>query len=247
MLSISTVAAVAGIILLAAVVQRAVGFGSALLAVPLMTFVIPTKSAVVIAFLIGTATSAWLFLHFWSQVEWRTTRRLGVGTIMGAPVGVVILSVVSAVALRLTLGVAVCVAAAWIIVSSRRSNRPVAPHAARTIVIGAASGVLSTSLATNGPPLVYELRRTGFADDRFRATISAAFMISDFIGLPLLAAAGLISTSDITLAALALPPCVVGISLGAWLSARMQTSHFIRAADLLLLATGAVTIAKAIS
>jgi uncharacterized membrane protein YfcA len=110
-----------------------------------------------------------------------------------------------------------------------------------------AHGILSTSLATNGPPLVYEPRRNGFTDDRFRATISAAFMISDVIGLPLLATAGLISTTDIAVAAVSLVPCIIGISLGSWLSARMQTPHFIQAADLLLLATGAVTLAKAVS
>lgn len=247
MLTPGTIAAVSGIVLLAALVQRAVGFGSALLAVPLMTFVVPTKSAVVISFLIGTSTSAWVSLHLASHVEWRTTRRLGLGTMVGAPVGVVILSVISAGVLRLTLGFAVCMAAAWIIVSSRRSNRPVAPHAPRTIAMGVASGVLSTSLATNGPPLVYELRRTGFTDDRFRATISVAFTISDVIGLPLLAVAGLISTSDIALAAAALVPGVVGVRLGSWVSGRMQTHHFIRAVDLLLLATGAVTVAKAVS
>jgi hypothetical protein len=35
----------------ASAVQRAVGFGFALFAVPLMAFVVPTKSAVVIVFL----------------------------------------------------------------------------------------------------------------------------------------------------------------------------------------------------
>lgn len=247
MLTLDTVAAVSGVILVAAALQRTVGFGGALLAVPLMTFVVPTKSAVVIAFLIGTVTSTWLLLRLWSQVEWRTTRLLGVGTIVGAPLGVVILSVVSAVALRLSLGVVVCIAAAWIILSSRWSDRPAAPNSFRTIAMGVASGVLSTSLATNGPPLVYELRRTGFADNRFRATISAAFMISELIGLPLLAAAGLITRFDIALTGTSLVASVIGIALGSWISERMQTVHFIWAADLLLLATGAITIARAVS
>jgi hypothetical protein len=246
MLTLGTVAAVSGIVLMAAAIQRIVGFGDALLAVPLMTFVVPTKSAVVIAFLTGTVAIAWLSVRFLPQIEWRTTRLLGAGTIVGAPPGVVILSVVSAVALRLTLGVVVCITAVWIIVSSRRSDRPAAANASRTIAMGVASGVLSTSLATNGPPLVYELRRTGFADDRFRATISAAFMISNAIGLPLLAVAGQISVFDIKLAAASLVACVIGITLGSWVSGRMQTTHFVWAADLLLLATGAVTIAKVV-
>jgi hypothetical protein len=247
MLTFGTLMAVSAIVLVAAVLQRVVGFGDALLAVPLMTFVIPTKSAVVVALLMGTVTSAWLLFRCWDQVDWPTTRLFGAGIAIGAPMGVVILSVISALALRIALGVIVCIAAAWIIVSSAWLNRRGAPRPYRTLAMGLASGILSTSVATSGPPLVYELRRMGLVDDRFRGTISAGFMISGAIGLPLLAVTGLISVSDLGLAATSLASCVIGISLGSWIAARLQTIHFVWAADLLLLATGAVTIAKAIS
>ena len=112
--------------------------------------------------------------------------------------------------------------------------------------MGFASGVINTSLATNGPPLVYELRRTGFHDDRFRATISAVFLLSNLIGLPLLALAGLISAFDLGLAASSLVPCVAGIVVGSRISSRMEPSHFAWAVDILLMVTGLLTISKAI-
>lgn len=247
MLTVGTIAAVSVIALVAATLQRAMGFGNALLVVPLMAFVVPTKSAVVIAFLNGLVITGWILYHYWAEVDWPTTRLLGGGTVVGAPVGVIILSVVSAMALRLTLGIVTCVAAVWIIVSSRWLNRPTTRYAPRTIAMGVVSGVLSTSLATNGPPLVYELRQSGFKDDRFRATISAAFMISNVIGLPLLVLAGLVSAFDMALAAISLVACILGTTFGSWISARMETSQFIWAADLLLLATGAITISRVIS
>lgn len=247
MLTLATVLVVSGIVLVATVMQRVVGFGDALLAVPLMTLVIPAKSAVVVALLMGTVTTAWLLFRCWAHVEWRTTRLFGAGIAAGAPMGVVILSLISAVMLRVTVGVVVCIAAAWIIISSRWLNRFGAPRTSRTLALGLASGILSTSVATSGPPLVYELRRMGFVDDRFRGTISGAFMISGAVGLPLLAVAGLISAPDLGLAGASLAACAVGIYLGSWICGRMQTVHFVWVADLLLLATGAVTIAKAIS
>ena len=99
MITIGTVVAVAGIIFAAAALQRAVGFGFALLAVPLLAFVVPTKSAVVIVFLNGTVTCAWLAIRLRRYTEWTITRRLGVGAVAGAPVGVIILSVTSAATL----------------------------------------------------------------------------------------------------------------------------------------------------
>lgn len=123
---------------------------------------------------------------------------------------------------------------------------PVIPHRTTTFAMGFVSGVINMSLATNGPPLVYELRRTGLHGDKFRATISAVFLLSNLIGLPLLALAGLITAFDLALAASSLVPCMVGVTLGSRISGRMEPFHFALAVDLLLLATGLLTISRAI-
>lgn len=210
-----------------------------------MAFVVPTKSAVVTVFLMGSVTSVWLAAHLLHRIEWRTTRRLGAGAFVGAPVGVVILSLVAPMTLRLILGVTTSVAAVWIIVASRRGDaRPVEHKRSTTVALGAASGVLNTSLATSGPPLVYELRRTGFHGDRFRATISAVFVISNLIGLPLLVLAGLVTSYDLKLVAASILPCVAGFVVGGRMGDRLSPARFAWAVDLLLLATGLVTIAK---
>lgn len=266
--SFGVVAALSAIVLAATVVQRAVGFGFALFAVPLTTFVLPTKSAVVVVFLIGSITSVWVAARLWSWVDWRSTRRLGAGVVVGAPVGVVVLAVTTAGTLRLLVGLATCAAAVWILVSSRlpgiettsaeatraeatraevTNTGSIGPGRTSTFAIGMASGIINTSLATGGPPLVYELRRTGFSDDRFRATLSAIFVVSNVVGLPLLATSGLITGIDVALAATTLLPCVVGIAIGGWVSTKMEPAHFVWSVDLLLLATGALTIVNALS
>jgi uncharacterized protein len=245
--TIGTVGVLAAIVFAAAILQRVVGFGFALLAVPLMAFVVPTKSAVVIVFMNGTVTCTWVAVRLRREIDWPTAGRLGVGAVAGAPIGVLILSVISATTLRLVLGISTCLAAFWIIVSSRLMRpEPVVPRRSTTFAMGFASGVINTSLAANGPPLVYELRRSGFSDDRFRATISAVFLLSNAIGLPLLALAGLITSSDIVLAATSLMPCVAGLAVGSKVGARMEPAHFGWAVDLLLLATGLLTISKVI-
>jgi len=247
-ISAGTVAAVGGIVFFSATLQRAVGFGFALLAVPLMAFVVPTKSAVIIVFLDGALTSLWLCVRLRRKIVWSTAGRLGIGAVLGAPVGVVILRLVPGTTLRLILGITTCIAALWIIATSRAGDsRPDVPRSSTTFAMGLVSGVINTALATSGPPLVYELRRTGFRDDVFRATISAVFVLSNLIGLPLLAAAGLVTRFDVTLAATSLAPCVAGIAAGSAVGARMEPVHFAWAVDLLLLATGALTIAKAIA
>ena len=248
MLSIGTVMAIAGIVFFSALLQRAVGFGFALIAVPLAAFVVPTKSAIVIVFMSGWVTSAWLAVRLRRSIEWPTAQRLAIGCVCSAPVGVVILRLVPANALRFTLGVTTCLAATWIIASSRIPRRTLAVVGdASTVSLGLFSGVLSTSLSTGGPPLVYALRQSGLRDDRFRATISVVFVVSNIIGLPLLLAARLVSVFDVQVAASSLLPCIVGVAAGSLLSAVMRSAHFVWAVDLLLLATGVLTMAKALS
>ena len=247
MLTLATVAAVCGIVFVASVLQRTVGFGFALLAVPLLTFAVPAKAAVVITLIDGTVTSAWMLFHLRRRVEPEATRRLGVGAVLGAPVGVLVLRVIAPDSLRLLVGVSTCVAAVWIIGTSRLGVVDVTPAPRwRTVSLGFVSGVLSTSVATNGPPVVYELRRRGLHGDGFRATVSAVLLIADVVGIPLLAGAGLITSTILVLSAISLVPCVAGIATGSWISSRMEPAHFVWAADLLLLVTGAATIVRAL-
>ncbi len=223
MITAGTVAAVAGIVFIAAALQRAVGFGFALLAVPLLAFVVPTKSAVIIVFLNGTVICAWLSFHLSQEIKWPTTRRLGLGAVVGAPIGVIILSVISAGTLRLVLGVTTCLAAIWIIVSSRLLNpEPVVPRRSTTFAMGFVSGGHQYVAGHKWAFSSLQLRRAGFHGDRFRATISAVFLLSNLIGLPLLALAGLITAFDLALAASALVSCMVGVVLGARISGRME-------------------------
>ena len=244
----STVAAVCGIVFVASLLQRTVGFGFALLAVPLLTFAVPATSAVVIALLDGTATSAWLLVHLRREVVVEPARRLAVAAVLGAPVGVVVLRVITPDGLRLLVGITTCVAAVWIIVSSRTGGTDPAPAPRwRTYGLGFLSGVLTTSVATNGPPVVYELRRRALDGDAFRATVSAVFVVTDLVGIPLLAGSGLIPPGTVVLTALSLVACVGGIAAGAWVSRRMEPSHFVWAADGLLVATGLVTIVRAVA
>jgi uncharacterized protein len=248
MLTFGTVVALAVIVFSSAVLQRSVGFGFALLAVPLAAFVVPTKSAVVIVFLSGWMTSLWLAIRLRHLIEWPAARWLAGGCLLGAPVGVVILSLVPGTALRIVLGLTTCSAALWIMVSSRVFHRePVVRYGATTFALGLLSGITNTSLATSGPPLVFALRRSGLRDDRFRATISAVFVLSNVIGLPLLIAAGLVTSFEVKVAATTLLPCAVGMAAGSLVATVMRSSHFVWAVDALLLATGILTIVKALS
>ena len=163
------------------------GFGFALLAVPLMAIVIPAEEAVVL-------------VRAPSRCSRRRPRRspsgptpcarsragCWSGRVVGAPVGLAILTVTTGRQLRFLLAAVIF---AFLVLTLRGFTLH---RAGRAVDLGAGmvAGVLNTSLSTNGPPIVMALHAREMPPDPFRATIAAVFTGSNVIAVTLFAATG---------------------------------------------------------
>ncbi len=213
---------VAVAIFVAAFTQVIAGFGFALLAMPIMTLAVPVEQAVVVSTLLGMVSTSWMGWHLRAAVDRPIAKRLTLAAFAGMPLGLWILNVVSDKALRLTLGIAVLIATGLLI---RRINLA---HVGPTLDIGMGfiSGVLNTSLSTNGPPLVFDLQARQLEPTEFRATISAVFALSNVVGLALFIADGKITTEGLHAALVAIPAWVVGQGLGWPVRRHIQGERF---------------------
>ena len=196
---------VAVAIFAAAFTQVIAGFGFALLAMPIMTLAVPVEQAVVVSTLVGMVSTSWMGWHLRAAVDRPIAKRLTLSAFVGMPLGLWILNVVSDSTLRLTLGIAVLIATALLV---RRINLA---HVGPTLDVGLGfiSGVLNTSLSTNGPPLVFDLQARQLQPHEFRATISAVFAMSNVVGLSLFIADGKVTADGVRAALIALPAWVV--------------------------------------
>ena len=79
---------------------------------------------------------------------------------------------------------------------------------------GFVSGVLATSLSTNGPPLVFALQARQLSAASFRATISTIFALSNVGGLTLFIASGKVTREGIIGSAVTIPAMLLGQLLG---------------------------------
>lgn len=190
--------------------QVIAGFGFALLAMPIMTLAVPVEKAVVISTLLGVIATTWQSWHLRADADRELIKRIIPAAYVGMPIGLLILNVVSDRSLRLTLGVTVLIATYLL---ARRINLA---HAGRGLDIGAGflSGILNTSLSTNGPPLVFDLQARQLKPDRFRATISAIFALSNVGGLALFIVDRKVTREGLGAAAIAAPAWLAGQLLG---------------------------------
>ncbi len=244
-ISLWAVVAVAAIVLLSAVLQAALGFGFALIAVPLLMLVLPPKTAVICVFLLASVASVLTLRAARAEVKVAEARRLSIGAVAAMPLGVVLLLSAPSLVLRLMLGLVTIAAALWMLFGHEAPLEGHQPSAALGYVTGAISGVLNTSLSTNGPPLVVYLRHRGLGPEAFRSTISVVFTVSNLVGLIMLGVGGAIHRDAVVLALVSGPFNIVGWALGNALAKRLAPHHFDRVVDVALLLSGVVVLLRA--
>ena len=233
---------VAVAIFAAAFVQVIAGFGFALLCMPIMVIAVPVEQAVVVSTLISVLTTTWQAVHLREHAQIPLLKRLVPASFVGMPLGLVILNVVSDFALTLALGISVLVA---VVLLARNLNLT---HVGRgmDLGLGFVSGVLNTSLSTNGPPLVFDLQARRLPAEQFRATISATFALGNIGGLALFVADGKITRTGVNAALVALPAWALGQGLGWPIRKHFDGERFRVMVLVLLCAAGVSTILFAV-
>ncbi len=91
----------------ATLLRSALGFGEALIAVPLLAFVLPVKVAAPIAVLVSITVAAVVVAQDWRHVHLRSAVRLVLFTLIGIPLGLLLLRSVSEPMVKGVLGVLV--------------------------------------------------------------------------------------------------------------------------------------------
>jgi len=234
---------VAAAIFTAAFVQIIAGFGFALLSMPIMTLALPVKEAVVVSTLLGMISTTLQGWRLREQAVKPLAKRMVAGAFVGMPLGLIILSLVSDTSLRLTLGIAVLVATVLLVSPVNFA----AVHPAFDVGVGFVSGVLNTSLSTNGPPLVFGLQARRLDPAPFRATISVVFAICNVVSLSLFIARGLVTVKGLTAAAIALPAWALGQGLAWPVRKHFHGERFRRLVLALLALAGTTTIVFALT
>ena len=227
---------VAVAIFAAAFVQMLAGFGFALLAMPVMTLAIPVEEAVVIVAILSLATTAWQSIRLKHDTDVALARRLIIASFVGMPLGLLILNVVDDTALKIVLGISVLVATA--LLARRLDLSHVGPGL--DVACGFTSGVLNTSLGTNGPPLVFDLQARAVGASTFRATISTVFVFGNMLALTLFLIDGKVTADELRADLVAAPAWLLGQALG-WPTRRHVHGERFRWLVLTLLFAAGVT------
>ena len=209
-------------VFIAAMMQIVAGFGFALLGVPLMTLAIDPKIAVVVSALTGVLVTTWQAIRSRADADRVLVRRLTTAAYVGMPFGLLVFVEVNDNVLRLLLGIAVLIAV--VMLALRLNMHHAGPRF--DYAAGFVSGVLNTSLSTNGPPLVFALQARQLSPVTFRATITMVFALSNILGITLFVASGRVTRDGLVASAITIPAMILGQAVGFPLRKHIHGERF---------------------
>ncbi len=226
----------------ATIVRSALGFGEALLAVPLVAFALPIDVAAPVAVLVSITVAAIVVARDWRYVEVGTAMRLTGFTLLGVPLGLWVLRTVPEPIVKGTLGGIVAGFGAF----SLWRRQPFRLDDDRLAwLFGVSAGVLGGAYGMNGPPLVVYGALRGWTPERFRATLQGYFLPASVIGMLGYWAAGLWTAQVSRYYALSLPAVLLAIPLGRMINTRLDPRRFLIVIHAGLLASGVALLLHA--
>lgn len=225
-------------------VQTVAGFGSGLIAAPLLMGlgVLTPNEAVALMAAVWVAQDLGMLLRYHPRVVWPAAGRLLAGIVPGIALGVIGRHVVPEAWVLAVLGL---ITAGYALYSWLRPHLPQLHHPRWGYLFGFAAGALDGAYTTGGPPVVIyaSLRRWDPAE--FRGTFGAVFLVSAVLIVVSSALAGDFSSTVVTRLGAGFAGFVVGFSLGLALNRYVNPPVFRRIVLILLLVVGLRLLARA--
>lgn len=219
-------------------VQSIGGFGSMLVAMPMITLVLPLHLTAPLLATLGLPITLYIFYHNRSGIDWAETFRIVAGSLAGIPLGIWALATLDSALIMRVLGVLLIAYSLYALVLEPRllAQRHAARASSlwRSLFVGLTSGMLGGAFNTNGPPLIVYGDWLRWPKARFKALLQGVFLVNGSLILIGHAVAGHLGTHMLPYAAVALP----GILLGLWTGHRIDRHippHQFRATVLALL------------
>ncbi len=230
------VAAAAG---LAGFTQGLAGFGSTLVALPVLGAVLEARTATPLGCLMALGVNICLVARLRGRVAWRELVVLLMASVPGMALGAWMLWDAPEALLKGLLGAyLVWCGARGVATAGRGIPSIVGMALPGGVATGLVAGVLGVAIGVNGPPVVAWASRRLVGRDVLRATLAGYFLAAGVGIVGSQWAAGLVTPRVLWLFGLSLPALGLGLAAGATFCGRISEPAFRRVVFTLLTVAG---------
>lgn len=157
-------------ILLASFVRGVSGFGAALIAMPVLSGFTSVYEAAPLVALIGLTNDTLLGAYYRRSFDHRVVRKLLMGSVLGIPLGFLVLRIAPASGMLSALGLALV---AYSIYALLAPAMPALKSRQWIYGTGFVSGILNGSYNLPGPPVILYGNSQGWSQEKFKSNLSS--------------------------------------------------------------------------
>lgn len=243
MSTIQTYALICIIVFLAGFTHGVSGFGSILLALPLLAIFLDIKTVIPLVALIGLCITIILFIQLWKHLDWRKVYPLFLGALPGILIGVFFLK-------RLDGGLTQCILGIILLIYSlyslffRSTNKGIREGWA--YLFGFFSGCLGGALSVPGPAAIVYISLQNWSKDTIKVTLQGFFMVSFSTVVLFHAVSGITTAVVFRFFLVSLPLLFLGTYAGSLSYGRIKEEEYKRVILILLALLGVFIIYRAL-
>ncbi len=239
MVTAGNILALSLIIFIASVVRGFTGFGLAMVAVPLIQFLMPVTDTAVFIAMINLIFSILYYHRSKEIVKGQPLGTMAVWTVIGVAGGAVILKFVNPGYIQMGWGVLIVFI---VIALARGLNLNIRSDRTAMTLSGLFGGVLAGATGITGPPVAIILSSIRTPKDKFNAIISIFILFAVSYALVFYLISGLIRTEILMLALCSIPALLAGLYTGDRLVSRISQNTFTAVVYVVLVIMGVITL-----
>jgi uncharacterized protein len=231
------------IVFLAGFTQGFSGFGSILLALPLLAIFLDIKTVIPLVALIAFCITIILFIQLWEHLDWKKIYPLFFGALPGIPLGVFFLKKLDKDHIQWILGL-ILIAYSLYSLFSRFPDKHM--RKGWGYLFGFFSGCLGGALSAAGPPVIVYTSLQTWSKDTIKVTLQGFFLVSGAIVIFFQAMSGLTTILVLRYFFISLPLIVLGTYTGSFFYGKVREEHYKKVMLILLALLGGFMIYRAV-
>lgn len=229
------------IYLLSGCIQGLTGFGSALIAIPLLSFLIDVKVAVPLTILNGLFITTYLALQLRSHLDYKKILPLLLGAVPGLFSGVILFKNINAEFIKLLLGAVLILYGAYCLWLKPKA---IDPPVIWAYIAGFLTGLITIVLSAGGPPTIIYTTLNSWKKEVIKATLTGFFTVNAYLAVTAQALGGIITAELLLVLAKTAPFVLIGTVAGTKLTNRINRDMYLRIIYMLLIVMGIMLIAS---
>lgn len=221
------------------------GFGEALVTMPLLALIafdLQTSTALIGA--LGLLVAIPVAIKYRQHIDLQTLKRLVLGSILGIPLGILIIKLGSPIIIMKILGMFIILYGSYNLYALKHHRLALNLSNRYDYLAGIISGILGASFNSHGVPIVVYGTIKKWDSDKLRGILQGHFVCVGTLVVLSQLGSGMWNMTVVKLLAIIIPLLFIVVPFGNWVGSKIDSEHFTKYVFGILILFGFILLIK---